>query len=445
VKERVNRAFLACLGAIAVVSCSAQNPGGTLLPSGAAPSARTAGAAAVRPVCGPVGPGFARCFALVRTDVRYENPPDYHAVLGIAQDRLATAAASEFYGPLGPAQLQQAYHLPSATAGKGQTVGIVDAYSYPTAESDLGTYRKQFKLRPCTIKNGCLQILNQEGKAAPLPPPDPDWAGETSLDLDMVSAICPNCHIVLVEANSSRTSDLGASVKTAAAAGARQISNSYGSAECVEQVSSDRCVAPANASDYDIPNTIITASSGDYSWFDGPQSPADFGTVVAVGGTSLYPYSNNRGWLEAAWSGAGSSCSHYIANPSWIPASIGCAKKKRAIADVSAVADPYTPVLTYETYPNVKGLYYVTGGTSVSSPIIASVYALAGNAASQNFGSLLYKAPKGALTDVLIGKNGTIGILNAAKQTCTPISICNSMPGWDGPTGNGTPWGLGAF
>jgi subtilase family serine protease len=430
VTDRVKRAFLACVGAIAVASCAAQNPAGALLPNAASPSARSV-PANVRALCGPVGPGFARCFALVRTDVRYETPPDTNA----------------FYGPLGPAQLQQAYNLPSATAGSGQTVGIVDAYSYPTAESDLATYRRQFKLPPCTMKSGCLQIVNQEGKVSPLPPPDPDWAGEIALDLDMVSAICPNCHIVLVEANSSRSADLGASETTAAAAGAGQISNSYGGAECSPLPSGKiACLDPRpNAKFYNVPKTIITASSGDYSWFDGPQTPADLGTVVAVGGTSLYPYDNKRGWFETAWTSAGSGCSKFVANPSWIPASIGCPGKKRPIADVSAVADPYTGVLTYETYPNPKGYFYVSGGTSVSSPIIASVYALAGNAVSQKFGSLLYTARQGALTDVVIGRNGIVGGINGAGESCTPVAICTAMPGWDGPTGNGTPWGIGAF
>ena len=176
-----------------------------------------------------------------------------------------------------------------------------------------------------------------------------------------------------------------------------------------------------------------------------PANASGFGTVVAVSGTSLYPYSNSRGWLESAWGDAGSSCSKFVANPSWVPASLGCPGKKRPIADVSAVADPLTGVLVYETYPSKKGYYYIVGGTSASSPIIASVYALAGNAASQKFGSLVYKAPKGALTDVTIGRNGVVGLTNAAGQACTPIAICNAIAGWDGPTGMGTPWGLGAF
>jgi subtilase family serine protease len=443
------RALLACLGAIAIVSCSAHSSRGVLPSSGTAPAARTTVASAVstaeraksvRPLCGLAKPGFARCFALLRTDVRYEASPEYRAVRGVAERDLATDALGGRYGPLGPVQLQQAYNLPSATAGKGQTVGIIDAYSDPTAETDLAVYRKQFKLPPCTIKSGCLRILNQEGKTAPLPPPDGGWAGEISLDLDMVSAICPNCHIVLVEANSERAHDLTGSVRIAAAAGAAQISNSYGLAEC-----NVRCQRPDYASDYDIPNTIITASSGDSTWFAGPQAPADFDTVVAVGGTSLYPFDSSRGWLEVAWTGAGSSCSKYIGRPTWVRTPVSCPGRMRSIADVAAVADPYTGVLVFETYPNKKSYFYIFGGTSASSPIIAGVYALAGNAASQTFGSLLYAAPKGALTDVTIGRNGWAGLLNAAGQVCKPVAICTAMPGYDGPTGMGTPWGLGAF
>jgi subtilase family serine protease len=203
---------------------------------------------------------------------------------------------------------------------------------------------------------------------------------------------------------------------------------------------------------YNVPGAIVTASSGDSDWFAGPQSPADYQTVVAVGGTSIYPYAGKRGWLETAWSGAGSSCSVYVALPSWIPKSTGCPNQQgknpgtmRPIADVSAVADPFTGVLVYQTYPYSKGGFGVYGGTSVASPIIASVYALAGNASTQNFGAALYTAGSRALSDVVLGKNGIIGYFNNAGQQCAPASVCSAMPGWDGPTGNGTPWGVSAF
>jgi subtilase family serine protease len=389
-----------------------------------------------------------RCFALVRTDERWATPPQYRAVTGIADLDLAAAAAAGYYGPLGPPQIQQAYNLPSAKGGKGQTVALIDAYDDPTAETDLAAYRKQFGLPACTTANGCFQKLNEKGQTSPLPAANAGWAVEISVDLDMASAVCPNCHIVLVEADDNKTADLGKSVAIAAKAGAAQISNSYGGGECYYNSKGTAvCGTPAAyAKYYAIKNAIVTASSGDSDWFAGPQSPADFPTVVAVGGTSIYPYANKRGWLETGWTGAGSSCSKYIKAPSWIPPSvIKCAGGKRPIADVSAVADPFTGVLYYQTYPYKTGGYGVVGGTSVSSPITAAIYALAGNAESQNYGAKLYKAPSGSLTDVIIGKNGILGYKNVAGQTCAPVNICTVVPGWDGPTGNGTPWGVGAY
>jgi subtilase family serine protease len=403
-----------------------------------------------RHVCGPVPAGYARCNSIVRTDVRYDVPPEYHAS-AIATIRDAqTAAAMGALGPLGPAQLRQAYNLPSKTAGKGQTVAVVDAYDNPTAESDLAAYRKQFGLPACTTKNGCFRKLNQDGNASPLPPKATGnlvgWAGEMSLDLDMVSAICPNCKIVLIETKTQKGTDLGAGVTGASKAGASQISNSYGIPECYyNQQNKLVCSSPASlAKYYNVPKTIVTASSGDSAWFAGPQAPADFGTVVSVGGTSLYPFNSSRGWIETAWHDAGSSCSKYIKRPSWVPSSTGCPGGARPIADVSAVADPFTGVLVYQTYPYSRGGFYVYGGTSVASPIIAAVYALAGNASSQNFGAALYKSGA-SVFDVLIGNNGVIGFKNNAGQTCTPTKICTSGPGWDGPTGVGTPNGLRAF
>jgi subtilase family serine protease len=445
------RSAIALAGTIAMASCSGMTGANQTIPGGAqAPSAMRAASghpANVRKVCPDAKPGFAQCFALVRTDAFYATAPDYRATLDIAPEDAAAAAAKGFYGPLGAPQLEQAYNLPSTTAASTQTVAIVDAYDDPTAESDMAQYRAQFKLPPCTTADGCFRKLNQKGAASPLPLKDGNWSGEISLDLDMVSAICPKCHVVLVEANSNAMKNLAFAVSAAHGAGANVISNSYGGGECgLNSFGRVACKSPLSlASYYKIDKTIVTASSGDDSWFAGPQSPADFGTVIAVGGTSLYSTKNSRGWLETAWSNAGSGCSHFVKRPSWIPASTGCRGNMRPISDVSAVADPFTGVLVYQTYPATRGGLYVYGGTSAASPIVAATYGLAGNAATQTFGATLYKAPKGSLTDVLVGANGVIGLQNNAGQQCAPINICTAMPGWDGPTGNGTPYGLKAF
>lgn len=423
--------------ALALAACAMQDGGGALAPQTAATTPDSKGEQpfekGVRPLCGPVPAGHFRCLALIRTGLRYDRPPMTDAQL--------------HYGPLQPAQLQQAYNLPSATGGSGQTVGIVDANDDPTAEADMKAYRKAFHLPACTSDNGCFRKLNEAGRTSPLPVADPGWAGEITVDLDMVSAICPNCHIVLIEATTSLTSDLAASVLTARNAGAEQISNSYGGLECKRDygVFCFSVSIHKYAHDYAIPHTIITAASGDSGWFAGPLSPADYGTVVAVGGTSLYPYNSRRGWFESAWEGAGSGCSFLIDRPSWIPSTTGCAGGMRPIADVSAIADPYPGVITYESYPYTKAGFYVVGGTSVASPIIASVFALAGNASKVHYGYTLYHAPHGALNDVTVGANGIPGTRNYPEQQCVPTAICMSMPGWDGPTGNGTPWGVAAF
>jgi len=318
---------------------------------------------------------------------------------------------------LNPADLQAAYKL-SARTGQ-QTVAIVDAMDDPTAEADLGVYRQQFGLAACTTANGCFKKVDQNGGTT-YPTADAGWAEEISLDVDMVSAACPNCHILLVEANSTSFNDLGASVNEAVTLGANVVSNSYGGAEDPTETSS--------AAFYNHPGTIITASSGDGGF--GVESPAVFNTVVAVGGTTLTKDSSARGWTETAWNGAGSGCSTVITKPTW-QKDTGCAN--RTVADVSAVADPQSGVSVYDSFQGTGG-WVVVGGTSVSSPFIAGVYGLAGNASTLNAASSLY-SNAGQLNDVTSGTNGT----------CTPTYLCTAGPGYDGPTGLGTPNGVGAF
>jgi subtilase family serine protease len=327
-------------------------------------------------------------------------------------------------GPSGyhPADLQSAYKLPGGTAGTGQTVALVDAYDYPHAEADLGVYRAQFGLPPCTTANGCFKKVNQKGQASPLPQANSGWSQEAALDIQMVSAICPNCKIILVETNSASMTDLGTGVNAAVALGATAVSNSYGGGE-----------SSADTSTYDPtyfnhPGVMITVSSGDAGY--GVQYPAASQYVTAVGGTSLSKSSNARGWTESAWSGAGSGCSAYDPKPSW-QKDTGCAK--RSVADVSAVADPNTGVSVYWTSKHSGG-WLVFGGTSVASPIIAATYALGGNGSSLNYGSHPY-ADTGALNDVTSGSNGS----------CGGSYLCTSGAGYDGPTGLGTPSGTGAF
>ncbi len=322
----------------------------------------------------------------------------------------------------GPASLASAYKL-SSGGGSGATVAIVDAYNDPTAAADLGKYRSQFGLPACTVASGCLRIVNQNGATSPLPATDSGWSQEISLDLDMVSAVCPNCKIILVEATDTSIANLGTAVNTAISLGAKYVSNSYGGADSASDVSFD-------SSYFNHPGVAITASTGDKGNADGPKYPATSQYVTAVGGTSLSTASNTRGWTETAWSGAGSGCSSYDPKPSWQTVPTGCTRK--AEADVSAVADPNTGVAVYLTTGG-NG-WAVFGGTSAAAPIVASVYALAGTPAAGTYPASYPYSHTSNLFDVTGGNNGSCG-----------APLCTAGTGWDGPTGLGTPNGTAAF
>ncbi len=322
---------------------------------------------------------------------------------------------------LGPTDLRSAYNL-TATGSASTTVAIVDAYDDPKAESDLATYRTTFGLPACTTANGCFRKVNQTGQASPLPATDAGWAGEISLDVDMVSATCPGCHILLVEATKPTIANLGSAVNTAVNLGAKFISNSYGGSENGSENSYDN-------SYYNHPGVVITASSGDDGY--AVSYPASGKGVTAVGGTTLTRDSSPRGWSETAWSGAGSGCSATVAAPAFQTGlSTGCTK--RAEADVAAIADPQTGVAVYQTFG--AGGWSVYGGTSAAAPLIASVYALAGNPGASDSANRYPYAHPTALNDITSGSNGTCG-----------APLCTAGAGYDGPTGLGTPNGTAAF
>jgi subtilase family serine protease len=339
-------------------------------------------------------------------------------------------------GPVGygPKQIRGAYKL-RGTLAHGRTVAIVDAYNDPKAESDLAVYRKAYGLSACTTDNGCFRKVNQSGAKAPLPAGDYGWAEEISLDLDAVSATCPTCHILLVEANGPNIKPLMAAIDTAVRLGARTVAASWGGAE-------DKTILRADQHLYH-PGVPVVAAAGDAGF--GVEWPASSRYVTAVGGTVLRHADNRRGWSERAWSGTGSGCSKYERKPAW-QHDRGCLK--RTVADVAAVAAPATGLGIYDTYNNcmsaalcdeliasglAQGLngWAQIGGTSLSAPIIASVYALAGNHKKARWAYL----HRSKLFDVTSGSNGS----------CRPAYLCTARAGYDGPTGLGTPHGLGAF
>lgn len=365
-------------------------------------------------------PGKYTCYSLHRTG--------YHRFVGSPQG-------------YGPTDLHSAYALPALTsaAGTGQTVYVIDAFGYPNAEADLAKYRAQYGLPACTAGNGCFKKLDQNGNTSTLPMPsvsNEGWVDETALDLDMVSAVCPQCHITLIQAIDNGN-NLFLAVDRANTLGAKYVSMSWGGPEDGSE--------PRYDIDYFSKKGVVySASSGDGAYGDGVSYPSTSKNAVAVGGTSLVRSSTPRGWSETVWDdparsfGTGSGCSRYVLKPVWQQFIASSVCSKRAGNDVSAVADPDTGVAVYRQGSSY-GDWSISGGTSASAPIIAAVYALAGAPASDpstaDVPASYPYAKAGALNDVVAGRNGT----------CTPQLLCTAAAGWDGPTGLGTPKGVTAF
>ena len=359
-------------------------------------------------VCGATTIGKARCLAKVRTD----------AAAAPRQIRTAAGTLTTPSG-YGPAELRAAYKLPAV--GARSLVAVVIAFDVPNAEADLATYRSTFGLPACTSANGCFRKVNQNGDPGPYPAPDGGWALEGSLDLQMVSAGCPSCTILLVTAQTNNFVDLAAATRSATRLGATVVSHSYGGNEWGGMWSF--------ASVYNQPGAISVASSGDYG-FTAALAPAVLPGVLGVGGTSLFRAPNVRGWTEDVWSGAGSSCSAYVAKPAH-QTDPNC--QMRTVSDLSAVADPATGVAVYDSYPNPFGIppgWLVLGGTSASAPLIAGMIGSKGNGSTYRPGQA-YKKPW-AFYDVIGGSNGF----------CGGDYLCTGLKGYDAPSGLGSPKGL---
>src|SRR5580692_5289035 len=297
-------------------------------------------------VCPPATPRHAQCASIrVPTPaMRMLGKLEGSAELAGAAQSTPTYEGHGMNGGWAPSELRSAYNQPES-GGSSETVAIVDAYDDPNAESDLQTYREHYKVyykgteTACTTANGCFRKVNQKGEAANYPEAEGGWAIEMSLDLDMVSAICPQCKILLVEANSDYNESLDAAVNEAATLKATEISNSWSGGEEAGETESDK--------DFDHPGIPITAAAGDDGY--GVGYPAASPYVISVGGTSLKKDAGTRGWAEEVWAGSGGGCSAYEPRPGWQPKGPICSTH-RLDNDVAAVANLETPVSFYDSY-----------------------------------------------------------------------------------------------
>jgi hypothetical protein len=464
--------------------------------------------------CAPPAPGHDACMAMGLEPRRLPagSPAAINAAIRTAQldERARSRAAGTLAaGPTGgytPQQIAAAYGLNvHAAAAATQTVGIVDAYQDPDALSDLDLFDRHYGIPQETAKS--FSVVNQDGDASPLPADDTSgWATEVALDVEAVRSVCRRCRILLVEANSDGGSDLADSVNTAVRLGATEVSNSYGAAE-------GNTAAPASVvGAYNHPGVVITASSGDDGWYgwdevasggssgNSPQQPAAFNTVIGVGGTTLDLNANGTRSSESVWNddgtlaqsafpkdgrqgATGGGCStvedaqRFQADVADY-ASLGCGKGKRSAVDIAADGDSYTGLDVYRSYDEGAGStgWITMGGTSLSSPLIAGMWALAGGAGGVKYPALsLYGHFRSDpdTYDITVGSNGFCGIaapsacasdwgsnpnasmapnlVDCAFGTTSSVAVdphrgqCYAQPGYDGVSGVGSPRGTGTF
>jgi subtilase family serine protease len=352
----------------------------------------------------------------------------------------------------GPSQLAAAYSLP-ATSTSTSTIAIIDAGVDPNISSDLATYRSTFGLPACTTANGCLTLENYTGGAQPAPQrsgagaeDEEEIAVETSLDMDMASAACSSCHLLEISVpftagvsdSNTSTGEFSQAVATAAAAGAKAVSISYGYSETTANTSG------TDLADLNKPGVAITVSTGDAGFNGGTHQdwPSDMPSVVAVGGTTL-----TAPGRETAWTGGGSGCETRFASANGQPAAVtALCNNHLAAADVSADADPNTGLAVFDTYAPFSGQpdnWIVVGGTSASAPFVGGLFARAGVPAGLNGPNTLFSSASTNFNDVTSGSNQ--GSLRCSSFTGVSAKMCTAGAGYDGPTGLGTPHGLGAF
>ncbi len=430
----------------------------------------------------------AACFAEQRVLVK----PGTKGARTFVRAASAPAATIGPAGGLTPSDLATAYRM-NTTGGSGQTVAIVDAYNNPKLAADLASFDSHYGLAACPLGT-CLRIVNQTGGPT-LPANDTQgWSIEESLDVEAAHSVCQGCKIILVEANSASNADLAVAENEAVALGATEVSNSFGTFESDND--------PTFQAAFNHPGTVIAAAAGDDGYYNfdqlsainEPDVPASYSTVVAVGGTSLYLGQTATRQAETVWNAngikdfweqlffglplgaSGGGCSTVFAAPAWQThlgawPSTACGTK-RLVADVSAVGDSLTGFDIYDSYNcgtpcgDAAPAWMTVGGTSLSAPIIAAAYGLAGGAHGVPYPALTLYGHRGLAYDVTAGGNGWcdgegaagcgnpntqgFGVVDCAYPATgtTPSAgdrACDALAGSDGPSGLGTPNGLGMF
>jgi hypothetical protein len=372
---------------------------------------------------------------------------------------------------LGADDLARAYDFPPAMVGSRGTVAILDFGAYPSLEGDLAVYRAQYHLPPCTTANHCLKITDLVGGPSQQPSSNPDdkvaeefSAVETSLDVDMVSAACPGCRIIVEQGNDFLASGNPSEDQwgDAYVTGYRTAVRLGANAVSISNILSSTPHLLAESGKLNHPGVPIFASIGDSgdsgdsvrqpttATPPGPLAeqgewPQDLPWVVSVGGTYLKPTDASRtSFTEKSWKGLDGSCATTLPKAHGQPASIAAnCHGLRAGADISAAADPASGPAVYDSYAPSSGQpedWMVSGGTSASAPFTAAWFVRGQHDARAEGPSELYAAPASTFNDIVQGTGNDVCPQLGWSQT-----LCQAGPGWDGPSGLGSPHGLGWF
>jgi MYXO-CTERM domain-containing protein len=388
-------------------------------------------------VCPERTPGGRRCFAH-----RIVRPGSTRPIVESGGDVCTSSGggggSSPPSGAMTPTDVLTRYDIPATAHANGAIVALVELPS-THGLTDVNAYRAKYgiaALAECPVDSSgvptpggtaCFARVGSDGTTKTVSSTDcPGWAGETGLDMDMVSAACPDCSIVLAEAASDETLD-GMNKIAATVVHAAAVSNSWGAPE----------LPPDDETPYESTGILTVAASGDDGYLDeeegadAPNFPASSPYVLAVGGTTMKgpsPFSEIV-WNDSSGSG-GSGCSTEFAMPSWQSSSgfsFGTCKM-RASVDVSAAAE-FDPG-GIASYDQDDGGWNSVVGTSAASPLVAAIMVRLGLAGTDNH-ALLYSHIS-AFNDITSGDD---------YSACGGSVMCTAAKGWDGPTGLGTPNG----
>jgi subtilase family serine protease len=383
-----------------------------------------------------------------------------------------------------PSMIKSAYGISGSYDGAGQTVAVIDAYASPTIVQDVNQWSTNRGL-PTLGTSQLPQVVAPGTFRGPQNPrQDPEgWYGEETLDIEAVHGMAPAAKIVFVgAANNYR--DLDSAINHVVDRHLAQIvTNSFG---YPTELVPTGYVKPVN-------DTLIQGaaegigiyfSSGDNGdetsrfGFATPDWPAASPWVTAVGGTSLGVGSDGSRVLETGWGtstyscnkttlactrsgwlyGAGGGVSQLFAKP-WYQS--GLDLSGRGVPDVAALGDPQTGYIVGQTQTFPDGTYYDEyrlGGTSLSSPILAGLMALADQKAgfAHGFANPVFYAHQGAFTDILSVKTAVArrNFVNSVDASAGTVDLLRTFddysgsptqhtgPGWDNVTGLGVPKGI---